>query len=326
MCWSLSKRAGLKDYLFSYGVGDHGGGPTRRDLNLALRMDSWPIFPHVKFSTTDDFFAIAEAQAKDLPVVDAEMNSVFEGCYTSESNIKFANRKSENALVEAEMAALLGKGLAGLPYPTANLLTGWRHALLNQFHDILPGSGVRATYDYAQGLFQEIMAQTTMIKTQALRAIAGMVDTATACPLCEGFIPGKDDDLAFGGGQGDVASDGMVTRYGTGLNACCDPFVVFNPNPWARSEVIITRLWNRTYADEHIAVKDDAGQTFPAQVLKRGSAWGGDPTSFDAWGHDFIEVAFPAHAVPAGGYRSYSVVRSVAPGTAAVAALPTKTV
>ncbi|MEI7831686.1 MAG: alpha-mannosidase, partial [bacterium] len=150
----FAAETGCKDYLFVYGVGDHGGGPTRRDLNMLLNMANWPIFPQVQFSTAARFFKRVEETAQNLPVVDTEMNYVFEGCYTSQSNIKYANRKSENALTEAETFALLGREV-GIPYPSAALYKAWQHAMLNQFHDILPGSGVKATYQHAQGLFQE---------------------------------------------------------------------------------------------------------------------------------------------------------------------------
>ncbi len=65
-----------------------------------------------------------------------------------------------------------------MPYPGEQLYAAWQHTMFNQFHDILPGSGIHATYEYAQGLFQDILAQTSMVKTRALRAIAARVDTA----------------------------------------------------------------------------------------------------------------------------------------------------
>lgn len=300
LLFEFEQATGLKDYLFVYGVGDHGGGPTRRDMRAALKMDTWPIFPNVKLSTTDAFFSIAEAQAKDLPVVDAEMNFVFEGCYTSQSNIKRANRKSENALVEAEAYALLGKGLAGLPYPSEPLYVGWRHAMFNQFHDILPGSGVHATYEHSQGLYQEILAQTTMVKTRALRTIAGLVDTGAACP-CEPKMPAPAGDI--GGGQGDVPAQGALSRRGAG-GVCCDPFVVFNPSPWRRSELVSVRIWDRAHANGQIIVVDDARRAIPAQVIERGNFWQ----------HEYIGVVFPARDIEGLGYRSYSIARAPSPG------------
>jgi alpha-mannosidase len=303
LVFDFEKETGLKDYLFVYGVGDHGGGPTIRDVRGALERDTWPIYPHIKLSTVDAFFTIAEAQAGDLPVIDDELNFVFEGCYTSESNIKYANRTSENALVEAEMTALLGKAWAGVPYPHEGLTLGWRHAMFNQFHDILPGSGVKATYEYAQGLFQEILTQTSMAKTQALRAIASRVNTAGAC-VCH------DNDVfpigpGLGGGMGDMVRNGGLTSYSPG-GACCDHFLAFNPTPWPRSEAMTVRLWDRDWSDEAITVTDDAGNRIPAQVIERGGYWM----------HKYTSIAFPVQQVPGLGYRTYTVTGT--PGTTTV--------
>ncbi|MHB9132721.1 MAG: alpha-mannosidase [Armatimonadota bacterium] len=308
--FDFEQQTGLKDYLFVFGVGDHGGGPTRQDLKMAVKLNAWPIFPNVKLSTYDEFYSIAE-QAKDLPVCADEMNFILEGCYTAESNIKLANRKSENALVEAEMAALLGKHLAGMAYPTDALYTGWKHAMFNQFHDILPGSGVHATYEHAQGLFQEIMAQTTMIKTRALRTLASLVNTLASCP-CEEFDtsePGANIGPGIGAGPGDVPAHGVISRRGPG-SACCDPFVIFNPSPWPRNEVVTARIWDRPWQHSQIAVIDDEGNKMPAQIVSSSNNnWGW-------WGHQYVDVAFPVKDVAGLGYRSYSVARAVEPGTA----------
>lgn len=293
--FEFEQLTGLKDFLFVFGVGDHGGGPTRNDIRAAIKMADWPIFPRIVFSTTDAFFSIAEQQARNLPVVDAELNYVFEGCYTSQSNIKRANRKSENALTEAEMFALLARGHAGLAYPTEAFKTAWRHAMFNQFHDILPGSGVHATYEYAQGLYQEILAQTTMVKTRSLRQLAGLVNVGKVT----GAMPQGFD---VGGGPGDIPQDGHMTRRGAG-GGDSDPFVIFNPSPWKRSEVVNMRIWDRAYTGKPIAVVDDADNRFAAQVTERGAYWG----------HNYIGVAYPARDVPALGYRSYHVVAGDAP-------------
>ncbi len=300
----FARTTGLRDYLFIFGVGDHGGGPTREDLRRGVAMGTWPIFPRVIFSSTKAFFDIVEAANLELPVVDAEMNTIFEACYTSQSGVKHANRRSENVMVEAEACALLGAGVLGLPYPKDELYGAWKHTLLNQFHDILPGSGVHATYEYAQGLFQEILARTTMIKTEALRGIAARVNTRATCKcLTTGPAPLRDGQ-GLGGGFGDVRTDGAVTRYGAG-GVCCDPFVIFNPNPWTRSEVVTARIWNRDLDPTTLEVRDDLDHVVPAQFLEKKSFW---------WlHHEYIEVAFPVEHVPGLGYRTYNVARALTP-------------
>ncbi len=120
--FGLSERcAGLKTGLIVYGVGDHGGGPSRRDIERVLEMQKWPVFPTLRFGTIHDFFKKAETVREKLPVVDHELNAIFAGCYTTQSRIKRGNRKTELALLDAEKLAAYrsavscrkaGKGLA----------------------------------------------------------------------------------------------------------------------------------------------------------------------------------------------------------------------
>ncbi len=294
----FEQATGLKDYLFVYGVGDHGGGPTRKYLQTIRQLDAWPVFPRIAFSTLERFFSIAEIQARDLPVIDRELNYVFEGCYSSQSKIKYANRRSENALGEAEAFALLGRGLAGLSYPAEELDGAWRNTLFNQFHDILPGSGVQATCEYTQGLFQESMARTSMIKTHALRKIVEGVDIAAIKVNEAGSADsGNQSEDAMDAGHGNLGLEGAISQRGPGAGsdlAC----VVFNPNPWQRAETVTLRIWDRPGTETAYQVYDDSGQSMPAQVVERGAFWG----------HSFIDLLFPSARIPALGYRSYRIV------------------
>jgi alpha-mannosidase len=297
LLFEFEKETGLKDMMFVHGVGDHGGGPTRAQLLKALEMDKWPVFPNVRFSTTDEFLSIAERQAKKLPVVDAELQYVFRGCYTSQSNIKRANRMAENALVEAEAAALIASRAVDFPYPLEALNGAWEKAMFNQFHDILPGSGVHPTYEYAQGLFQQVSATTGMVRTQSLRALAAQVNTASLAPKGAPAEAGP----GIGGGAGEGAWWGGVSTLGAGA-AEVEPFLVFNPSAWARREVVVTKIWNRNWPRHQIAVRDNEGNVTRAQAIGHGHYWG----------HDFITVAFPVD-LPALGYRIYALYRDVEP-------------
>ncbi len=293
----LERETGVKDYLHVFGVGDHGGGPTRALVRRAIELNSWPVFPNVVFSTTREYFEKVAATNTGLPVVDKELNFVFQGCYTAQSNIKWANRKGECFLGEAEWAALLGRSWANIPYPADDLYVGWRHIMFNQFHDILPGSGVHATYTYAQGIFQETMTRTTMAKTRAMRAVADRVKTASICGC--GAVAG---DGGLGYGPGDVPAVGAVSRRGDGP-AGCDPYVVFNPSPWTRDEVVSVRLWDRHHGAGHVVVRDEQGVELPVQFHNQGNYWG----------NHFEEVSFPVKAIPAMGYRAVTVEYSPEP-------------
>ena len=289
----FAERTGLKDSVCVYGVGDHGGGPTRKDLERALEMDRWPVFPNIRLTRADRYFETLEQYGDRLPVLDGELNFVFEGCYTSESNIKRANRFAEAGLYEAEAAACAAWALGLRDYPTDTLRESWIRTLFCQFHDILPGSGVRATYEHAQGLFQETAAEMGMVQTQSLRAISASVDTSSLVPEPPATAS-KGVGPALGAGVGEGSWFGGVSSSDGGADAH-RPFVVFNPNAWARNEVVSATLWNIHFDPERVIARVEEGDTFSTQVVERGHYWG----------HDFVRVAFPAKEVPALGYRTY---------------------
>ncbi|MFQ3549796.1 MAG: glycoside hydrolase family 38 C-terminal domain-containing protein [Armatimonadota bacterium] len=283
----------LKDFMFLYGVGDHGGGPTRADLRKAREMAKWPIYPTLKLSTTDAFFSAIEAVNPELPVIDRDLNFIFEGCYTSQSNIKHANRRSEIILPEAEILSLIAGAVDDMPYPSEILTNGWRYTLFNHFHDILPGSGIKATYEYSQGLFQEIQAISSSIKSRSFKRLASLIDTKSVVEkkpsnLGNGFYDG------LGAGAGDAGLSDIVTSRNAGSFGA-EPVVVYNSKAWKRSELVYARIWNKDVPDEGMIVRDSNGNEFTAQVVDRGFAWG----------HSYATIAFFAKDVPALGYKLY---------------------
>jgi alpha-mannosidase len=303
LIFDFEKDTSLKEYLFVYGVGDHGGGPTRRDLMTVLDMNSWRIYPTVKLSTTDEFFSAIEHKIPDnLPVVDDELNFVFPGCYTSQSNIKRANRYGENRLVEAETLAVIGSRLLGMPYPSNDIMIGWRNTMFNQFHDILPGSGVHATYEYAQGLFQETLARTSMVKTRTLRTLASRVDTSGAegVPTCT--MIGAKIGPGIGAGAGYESSMGMISALSGGA-VSAEPFLIYNPNSWKRDEMAVVTVWDKEIHDDRLKVVSACGKELPAQVIGRGAYWG----------HTFATIVFPVKELPAVGYRVYTITHADSP-------------
>lgn len=297
------KSTGLKDYMWCYGVGDHGGGPTRRDLMNAREQNSWPIYPNVVLSSADQFYSMVEKSGVELPVHDGEMNYVFEGCYTSQSNIKRANRVSETVLPEVETLSLITGATAGFPYPLEDINDGWRMTLFNQFHDILPGSGVHATYERAQGFFQEILAITGSIRTRALRKLAASVDTSAAAKVdvpAPGLGSGVGDGL--GAGAGDPHLPGGVSAYNAGAVGV-EPVLIYNQMPFPRNDVVYAKVWDKELQNDKIGVWDESGDAVPAQVIHKGRYWG----------HHFTALAFPVKDVPATGYKTYTIGRTSRP-------------
>ena len=290
---------GLRAMPKFYGVGDHGGGPTRRDLQRIVEMDTWPVFPRLRFSRMHDAFVEAETKV-GIPEVTTERNFIFAGCYTSQARQKWANRHGESILYAAEAAALAGERLAGVPYPQERLDEAWREVLFEQFHDILPGSGVRETRHYAMGKAQEVQAAAGMARANALRALAQRIDTRS---LLAGFeeMEGRADkdraDAALALGAGVGFGTGVGGESATSQASSSDrAFLIFNPLPHARTEVMEATLWDVTLDLDQLVVTSDGVAPAPVQVLTKGNYWA----------HEYVTVAFPVE-LPALGYRAVCV-------------------
>jgi alpha-mannosidase len=306
------RKTGLKDWLNVYGVGDHGGGPTRRDILRCYEMDGWPIYPTFRLATTRDYYKILEKNGDKWPVIDRELNFEFTGCYTTQTQIKRNNRLGENHLVEAEIAASLGSRALGREYPGKILRDAWVDVLFCHFHDILPGSGVAETRQYNQGLFQKVAAATHMIKTNSLRAIAAAVDTSFAGSADTDEVVPARSSLAIGGGAGRGTYWGGMSEAGHVVDGP-RPFVVFNPTAWPRREVVKATVWDADTGPsgtdlkrKNFVVRTVDGKVVPAQKVHTG----------DYWGHKFVEVVFPVE-VGALGYTACAIEEGTVEGFAA---------
>jgi alpha-mannosidase len=305
-----ARETGSTETMFVYGVGDHGGGPTRRDIHRTLEMNAWPVFPNVLFSTARRFFESFERSSAKLPVLDTELNTEFTGCYTSQSLIKKCNRQGESRLSDAEAAAAAAWTAVGAPYPSAALTEAWCDTLFSHFHDILPGSGVHDTRTYTHGLHQKTMAATGMIETLALRRLAAAVDTSSAKVGSLAGTPGGLIVSALGAGVGFESTDGCLSGAEGSAGQGDRPFVVFNPTAWERREVVKATIWNtaiggqgsKALKDRTFSVRTPEGETLPVQLVNHGHYWG----------HDFAGLSFPAK-VPPMGYALYTIVEAPPP-------------
>jgi len=123
------------------GVGDHGGGPSREEIELVHELDQSADYPAVKFTTAGTFFNRLSDEMDGRPTHKGEMQFIFEGCYTTVSEIKSGNRNCQNLLFESEFFNTLN-WLNGDKYPHNELNQLWETVTFNQFHDILPGSAI----------------------------------------------------------------------------------------------------------------------------------------------------------------------------------------
>ncbi|MCJ8012383.1 glycosyl hydrolase-related protein [Paenibacillus sp. KQZ6P-2] len=280
----LADRTHMPSVLKVYGVGDHGGGPTRRDIERIIDVSNWPIYPKVRFSTYREYFEIVEKYKEQLPIEYQEQNFICDGCYSSQSRIKKGNKASENGLYEAELFSTWAALTQGVQYPKQSFEKAWKSVLFNQFHDILTGSGVDATRDYALGLYQEVAATVKANKKIALQKIAQQIHTADLV-VSEGETePGLD----YGAGAGSAQYEN-----GTGKNRI---YHVFNPTMQARQEVIELMIWEWPYDHERMLFTNEKGEVVTHQVLEK------DFNHY--WGHNYLKVALEVD-VPACGYTTY---------------------
>jgi alpha-mannosidase len=161
--WDNYRQKDVNDELLMlFGWGDGGGGPTREQLESARALTNLPGLPSVSHGRGEDYFArLAERVAgQELPVWDGELYLEYHrGTYTSQAATKRANRKSELLYHDAEWLCALADVLSGeRRYPHAALDEGWKLILLNQFHDILPGSSIRQVYEDSAADYERVRA------------------------------------------------------------------------------------------------------------------------------------------------------------------------
>jgi len=164
--------------LLPFGFGDGGGGPTRDMLERARRLHSLEGSPRVVIETPDEFFAAARAEYPNAPVWSGELYlELHRGTFTSQARTKSGNRRSEHLLREAELACTTAAVRAGFDYPYERLDRLWKTVLLQQFHDILPGSSIAWVHHEAEATYAAVAAELGAIIDEATAALAGSGDT-----------------------------------------------------------------------------------------------------------------------------------------------------
>jgi alpha-mannosidase len=179
--WNNYKQKHLNDSaLYIYGYGDGGGGPTRQMLERADRAKNFPGTPKIKLTTNEAFFEDLERQVdgnRQLPRWVGELYlEHHRGTYTSQARNKRFNRQSEILLQTAEQLASIANLHTGAAYPQAELTTAWELTLLNQFHDIIPGSSIHAVYEDSWKDYEKIIATGKDAADSAIGTIAANID------------------------------------------------------------------------------------------------------------------------------------------------------
>ncbi len=159
--------------LVPFGWGDGGGGPTRTHLEFLRRQRDLQGAPRCVMASPSEFFRRERREAARLPVYVGELYfQAHRGTYTTQARTKRGNRRCEFALREAELWGAAATALAARPYAAARLDEAWKGVLLNQFHDIIPGSSIRRVYDEAEALHARVLKTAEREAADAARALA----------------------------------------------------------------------------------------------------------------------------------------------------------
>jgi alpha-mannosidase len=274
---------GKRRLFQSVGEGDHGGGPSRTDIETAHRLDNTEGHPAIRFTTAEHFYSQMAQEMEGRPTHRGEMQFIFEGCYTTVSDTKEGNRVSENLLYGAELLNSL-RWLQGDKYPAGDFRKLWETVTFNEFHDILPGSAIYEANKEAHARYMDVKWKSEALRDRAFHNLA--------------------DEIKFKPGLG-------------------QPVVAFNLQPEKRRTIVEAEVfsygnpvtveensWGDFYGSKNIRpadkgqgpvatvlVRDGDGKTYPAQIVWTKKM----PPGFSS------KVRFVADDIPAGGYKAFYV-------------------
>ena len=202
--------------LVPFGFGDGGGGPTREMVAAAARTADLEGSPTVRVASPAAFFAAARAEFDPAPVWAGELYLEFHrGTYTSQARTKQGNRRSEALLHEAELWAATAAVRAGAEYPADELREAWRTVLLQQFHDILPGSSIGWVHDQAVENYAAVARSLEGVIARSLAALGASGASGDGSGAVANASPYVVDGVASGGiGIPTRGADVRVERAG----------------------------------------------------------------------------------------------------------------
>ena len=171
------------DILVAFGYGDGGGGPTREMLETGRRMEKGIRgIPKVRQESSLTYFTELSERVKDSRRLHTWTGEFYfeyhRGTYTSMARNKRSNRKSELLLMDLELLSVLAEK-RGLAYPAEDLERLWKMVLLNQFHDILPGSSIKEVYEVTKREYEQVAEEGGRLLKERKEAVAGAGDGVT---------------------------------------------------------------------------------------------------------------------------------------------------
>lgn len=274
------------EVMITFGHGDGGGGPTRKDLEYyKLLKKGLTAVPKAKMEFAGDMLRRVRTRALENPKTPRWQGELYleyhRGTYTSQAKNKRYNRKSEFLMEKAETAALTDQILTNADYPAQQLHDAWETVLLNQFHDIIPGSSIHEVYEVSEQQYQEVLQTGNNIVTQATDSIAKNLATDGGILV---YNPNSFE------GSGTVEIDGMCV-YVEGIPA--KGYKVVTPQPAHSnvtvSETVLENDFFRIELDESGAFTRLYDKKNAREVLKNGecgnvlTAYEDYPRDYDNW-------------------------------------------
>jgi len=173
----FKEKATIGESMHMCGFGDGGGGVTREMLETARRIKKFPGLPRTRLVTAKGYLDEAFRKPEELEVWDDELYlEMHRGTTTTQAALKKLNRRCELEAREAEMFAVLAEPY-GFAIPRKQLTQAWKAVLVNQFHDILPGSHTTPVAREAEESYREALGVFRIVKTQALKALCRHIST-----------------------------------------------------------------------------------------------------------------------------------------------------
>lgn len=278
--------------IMLYGFGDGGGGPTPRMLEILRRARNLQGLPRTEQRTSDEFFDRLEKDATDLPVMWGELYFEYHrGTYTSQALVKKNNRRGERMLHDAEVLCVASSLAGPGDYPRAELEAIWKLVLLNQFHDILPGSSITQVYTDSAAQYEEVFRRGSAL---IHAATAGGDTPINTLALDRREVVERDGKLRFVRAEPLAPARDDTPTVPVGLRQTHDRLLLENDRLRAEFDRggRLLSLIEKTTGREALAG--------PANLFE---LYDDRPTNYDAWDVDPFHLETRRHCPPAEGGR-----------------------
>ena len=227
------------DTMVFYGIGNHGGGPTKGDINHIRKLAANDPENEIVFSSPNDFFKEVCNLKLDVPVWKDDLQHHASGCYSATSLVKQLNRRAENALSRSEKFDTIASLLTKAPASTKKYAKAWNDVCFNQFHDILCGCSIMEAYEDVKNSMGEAMIIADRTENAALLRIISDVNT---------WVDGIDDAAT-------------LVRHHFHKKGFPRPVIVFNPHSYEITVPV------QTYHPSS-AVRNSAGEDVTFQNVR----------------------------------------------------------